>query len=240
MAFHLPPQPPNPIVRRVDRDAANWIQSPKWDNKLLYCDTTRQLVRNFNVGEVVYRLRQPLEAIYEPPVSNRPGRFVVTQLADTVIGSGGDLESAKKDWELKVDEAIQSLLVQQDFERSVEDQKHWELMNRHFNLSEMRYSTPADVRVYGRLEKVRAHVRQVRWLDGSISRFRRDQIPAQMVAFKLGQSFEAVVKRDNRSWDAIEVSSVFPVPSLPSVSDDRAQEILDRVPSIKHRNALDF
>lgn len=229
-----------PIVRHISQLEENWKKQSPWDRELLYYDTTKQLVGNFVVGDMTYQLRQTLEASYEPPIANKQGRFLVPQLARIIIGRGADLGSSKYDWELKVDEKIQTLLAKQEFERTHQDIEEWELLNRHFNLAELKYSTPADIRVYGCLEKIRGHVRQVRWLDGTITRFRRHQIPAQMVAFKLGQPFEAVLRRDCRNWKALSISAVFPTSSLPEVSEDDAEVILGKTPSVAARAQLDF
>lgn len=229
-----------PIVRYDDQVEEGWIKQSPWDTDLLYYDTTRQLIGNFKVGDVIYQMRQSLQATYEPPIANTGGRFLVTQLAKVVIGRGPDLESAKYDWELKVDEKIQTLLAKQDFERTNEDIEEWEMLNRHFNLAELKYSTPADVRVYGCLEKIRGHIRQVRWLDGTISKFRRHQIPARMVTFKPGQPFEAILKRDSRNWKVLSISAVFPSHSLHEVSEAEAEAILGNIPSITERAQLNF
>lgn len=229
-----------PIVRHISQMEESWIKQSRWDNDMLFFDATKQLIGNFVVGDIAYQLRQTLEASYEPPIANKQGRFLVPQLAKVVVGQGADLESAKYDWELKVDEKIQTLLAKQNFERTLEDTEDWEMLNRHFNLAELKYSTPADVRVYGYVEKIRGHVRQVRWIDGTITRFRRHQIPAQMVTFQIGQPFEAILKRDSRSWKVLSIAAVFRSHSLHEVSDAEAESILGNIPSITERTPLNF
>ncbi|MEM9411308.1 MAG: hypothetical protein AAGA30_09360 [Planctomycetota bacterium] len=235
MGFALPPN--LPPAQEIVREREQWVEHRNWNSDLLYFDSTRQLIGKFRVGDVVYALKRPLEAIFEPAFVNAEGRFFVSELASLVIGRGNDLNSAKKDWELQIDAHIQKLLSKQDFERTDEDDKAWEQLNRFFNLPELKYSTPFDVRIYGKLVKVRGHQRFIKWIDGTKSKFDRNRIPADMVSFEIGQPFEAVVKRDPRTWKILKIASAFPASDLPEVTDE---ELEQNVPSIKERDSVSW
>ena len=91
-----------------------------------------------------------------------------------------------------------------------------------------------------RLIGIRGHNYRVRWLDGSTSKLARRDIPADMVRFRVGQPFDAVVLRDARSWKLIRIESVFAAKSLPVVSENDANEILAPKKSRANRRQLDW
>lgn len=227
----LPATPPSAFVR--EESGWSWQRDILWSWDLLYCDPTQQLVDSFRVGETFYRMLCPLPGVFEPPIMGKSGRFIVSGLEPHFIGKGGSLDEAQEDWKLSIDLAVQQLLATQDFERSGQERSQWGLLSRYFDLNEIRYSRPLKIRDYGRLVSNHSRRFRVRWIDGSTDKFTRAQIPDVLVGFRVGQPFEAVVRRNPRTWVRIAVDAVFATSELPLVSEQEAKELLGDVSSAK-------
>lgn len=212
----------------------------EWPAELLYCDPTRQLVDSFRVADVYYRLSSAMHGTFEPGMGERPGRFVVAELASDFVGIGGDLDEAKLDWQLQVDHAIQRLLGLQDFERTLEDRRISSMLTNFFDFNEIRYSQPIKAREMGTIVSAYPRATKVKWIDGQTNNLKRDQIPVEMVGYKVGQPFEAVVERDSRTWQLIRIASAFRCTNLPYVSEKDAINLLGEAPSTKDLPHLDW
>lgn len=223
---------PPPIVNvREDSGWCDWQRDTFWSQDLFYCDPTRHMLKSFRVGEMLYEGLRPIHATFEPPVSGRQGRFIVAGLEEYFVGRGNTFDDAYEDWTLIIDFSIQQLLATQDFERTAEQNHQWHLLSQYFDLNEIRYSRPLRIRAYGRLLSNRGHQYRVRWIDGTKSKFTRDRVPEEVVGFRVGQPFEAVVLRDARTWQLLRVESAFATSSLPHVTEADANEFLRDVPS---------
>lgn len=218
--------PPVAITREYREPVqSHWTPGFSWANDLLERDATRFQFTQFRVAELLYRASQPLRASYEPPISGRDGRFIVEGLHPEIVGRGRSLQQAQRDWELNLDAHVQRLLAKQDFEQSAEDRKLIGKLHQYFDFNELKYANPIRTRAYGRLVGLRGHKYRVRWVDGTKSTLSRHQIPGNMVAYRVGQPFEAVVQRNARTWQLIKVESAFAARPLPKVSKDEADEL---------------
>ncbi len=226
MAFVLPPPLPPPVFAREESEWEWQRGGMLWSRDLFYCDPTRHELASFKVGGVFYCLLHPVRAIYEPPIAGKSGRLIAHGLEKHFVGKGPTLEEAREDWQLQIDFAIQQLLATQDFERTVEEQGQWRVLCQYFDLNEIRYSRPLRIRAYGRLLSNHSRKFRVRWIDGEKHVFTREQIADEMVAFRPGQPFEAVVLREPRTWRLLRIESAFPARNLPEVSDQEARELL--------------
>ena len=225
MPFTPPPAlPPAPHVR--EEFDWTWRRGILWNPDLFYCDPTRHEVDSFRVGNIFYRMLRPLYATFEPAMFGKPGRLIIHGLESQYLGKGSTFEEARENWELQIDSAIQELLATQDFERTLEQKRHWHLLCEYFDLNEIRYSRPLKIRAYGRLLRKHSNVYQVRWIDGSKHTFTRDQVADEMAAFRINQSFEAVLLRDPRTWQLLRIESAFPTSGLPAISAEEADELL--------------
>jgi|GEM_PF-2496980 len=190
-----------------------------------YRGQTRVEFTEVRVGDCNYKAVRPMVGLYEPPMFDRPGRFFVSELAPEIMGRGKTLDLARKNWKLSLDAAIQGLLSKVDFELDVDDRKLLEKLQIFFDWNQVRYSEPLKTMTYGTLEKRRGEKLGVRWIDGSFTTLRRHQIPANMVGFKVGQPFDAVLLRDPRSNVILKIESVFPAKELPILTTLQADEI---------------
>ncbi len=215
-----PPQDPPAYVSTSDSWFGSIVRKQDW----FLCDATRQFVGAFQVGDVLYKPRKRLTANFTPPFPGVDGRFAVADLPG-LTGFGKTMDSARKNWELRADAMIQQLLGVQDFERTEEDVVNWKNLSECFDLAEIRYSTPLQVRNYGRLVSEFPRPWKVRWIDGTTSKLQRDQIPAELVRFPLGQEFEAVIEQDSRTGDLKKIVSVFRSNRV-RVSTEEARELL--------------
>ena len=199
----------------------------------LYQDPTKLMIEGFQVGDVAYRVNHSLHGQYEPPLNQSSGRFFASELLrlkgkiDGIefIGRGKSIVLARKDWEFEVDRAIQRLLSLQDFERNENESYAWSVLGSHFDLTAIRYSAPLKIRAFGQLEGIRGNRYFVRWLDGKKTKFFRQHIPSELVGFRTGQSFEAIVLRDARTFKPLGISAAFPMKALPNVTEDEAMEL---------------
>ncbi len=185
---------------------------------------SRRVIDSFTVGETHYRLLRPAPTRFEPPVHGADGRFLVQGLESEFIGRGRTMVDARKDWELAVDAAIQRLLATEDFERTPKQVSLWNMLSAHFDLNEIRYSQPMKIRSYGRLVRRRAHSYRVRWIDGSTNLLDRAAVPPEFVTFCDGQTFEAVLQRNSRTWALESILAVFKTSDLPAVNEKDASE----------------
>ena len=206
------------------------------------------LIEGFRVGDVSYSVNHSLHGQYEPPISQTSGRFFVSELLRLdgklegieFIGRGKSIVLARRNWEFGVDRAIQRLLSLQDFERNENESFAWSVLSSHFDLTAIRYSAPLKIRTFGRLEGIRGNRYIVRWLDGKRKKFARQQIPSEMVGFRIGQSFEGIVIRDARTFEPLEISAAFPMKALPNVTAEEAIKLLGPKSIIESASQLDW
>lgn len=229
----MPPPAVTVTAKCENARSQGWYGSSGWSDDLLYCDPTRQLIDSFKIADVTYKVRRPLMAYYEPPVGPRAGRFFAVGLEKWLLGKGMTLEESKRDWQLKVDHEVQRLHALQDFEQTDRDNQMLRSLGRYFDLNEIRYSRPIISRLMGSLESTYPRPYKVAWVDGSTSQLNREQIPAEMSAFREGRPFEAIIERDARTWKLLRIVSAFPCSALPHLADDEAEELLSSVSNEK-------
>lgn len=202
-----------------------------WDSNFPFAQfvsSSQQPIDIVTVGDSSYPLIYTHVARFEPPVFGSSGRFLVSGLESEFIGRGNTLAEAKRDWELALDTAIQSLLGTEDFERSPSQQTTWNLLSRHFDLNAIRYSQPMHLRTYGRVLRRRDGVFQIRWIDGSTDKLWREAVPAEVAGYCEGQPFEAVVARDSRTWELKSIVAAFRTSELPTISDEDVETYFGR------------
>ncbi len=240
MPFALPPEVPSIVVARDNR-AEDWYDDAFANREWFVCDSTRQTFRSFRVGDVTYRSSKMLRASFAPPFPGGvPGRYVVDDLQSLVVGYGNTLDAARRDWELGIDMLIQNTLATHDFELSAAEKDHREIINRFFDLAQIRYASLLRVRSVGKLMAVHPRPWRIRWIDGTSNELMREQLPVEMVRLRPGQMFEAVVERDPRDWTLVRVISVFPCLDFASDSETTADEILSSVPTTAELPDLDW
>lgn len=237
--FVVPPHVPA-IVEHTPEPRWQSSLASSWSKDLLYWDPNRQLVDAFKVGDTTYKPLKPMEASFEPPMYGRPGRFVVPTLSNLFVGRGKTLEEAKEDWTYGIDQSIQRLLSLREFELNDSEREQLSILKRAFDLNEIRYGRPLAVRQYGQVVSIYPRPNRIRWLDGTTSTLRRDQLPAEVIGFRVGQPFDAVVERDARSGLLLKVIAAFPCRPLPAVSEEEAENLLKEVPSSKDRRKLSW
>jgi hypothetical protein len=214
-----------------EQRVGNWHGEVVADREWLVCDSTRQAFSAFRVGEVTYRSNKVLRASFVPPFPGTEGRFVVDGLQDLEVGYGNTLDTARRDWELRVDMRIQRLLATQDFEQTSSEKKDLETLNRYFDLSKVRYASLLKVRAVGKLVAVYPRPWKVRWIDGTSSTLIREQLPIELVRMSVGRKFEAVVERDPRDWSLVRILSAFPCQISDEPDAVSAEAILSSIPT---------
>ncbi|MEZ6121648.1 MAG: hypothetical protein R3C49_00575 [Planctomycetaceae bacterium] len=236
MPIMLVDAPSTATVAQVIAD--DWYAPNVRNWNWFYCDATRQFIGTFMVGEVLYRPTGQLIGLFEPPTPDISGRFSVSGLS-SLVGRGRTINEARADWELSVDAMIQRLFGTQDFERSTDEQENMRQLSQCFDLTEIRYALPLQVRNCGKLVSVFPRPWKVRWIDGTSSDLSRHQVPAELVRFSVGQEFEAVVEQDSRTGDLVKIVSVFKS-ARKQVSDRDVTNLLSRATSSKDLPDLDW
>ncbi len=219
----LPAIPPA-IVSREER-VYGWTGNMLLTRDLLNHDPTRIEFTRFTVGEIKYCSPKPLLGTFEPPIHSSDGRFLVAEFAPEVVGRGRTLKKARQDWQFGFDREVQRILALQDFEMTEADKRIARKIHRYFDLNELRYATPLKLRTYGRILRIRGHRYQVRWIDGQTNWLTRNEIPSSMLAFRVGQAFEAVVRRNPRTWNLLRIESAFPSSALPELTQEEADKL---------------
>lgn len=228
--------PPTSAVTHV---VANDWHAPSVRNQdWFYCDVTQQFIGDFAVGEILYRPTSRLVGIFEPPTPNTTGRFSVGVLPK-LAGRGKTIDEARANWDLNTDAMIQRLLGTQDFEMTDDDKENMQQLSQCFDLSEIRYSMPLQVRNYGKLVSAFPRPWKVRWIDGTTSEVSRHQVPAELVRFSVGQEFEAVIEQDSRTGKLVKIISVFRT-ARKRISESDVASLLSRATSSKDLPDLDW
>ncbi len=234
----LPALPPA-FVSREER-ASGWTGNMLWTRDLLYHDPTRIEFTRFSVGEIEYCSSKPLLGTFEPPIHGSEGRFLVAEFAPEVVGRDRTLKKARQDWQFSFDREVQRILALQEFEIRDADKLLARKIHRYFDMNELRYATPLKLRAYGRILRIRGHRYQVRWIDGQTNWLSRNEIPSSILAFGVGQAFEAVVRRDARNWSLLRIESAFRTNALPEMSEAEADKLFSATKANLEVKQLDW
>lgn len=200
-------------------------------------DPLQKTIDRIEVEDASYRLRFPCQGIFSPPQPYRAGRFRVYEFPEVLAGEGATIRDAFADWKHKVDTEVQRLLLLRPFEMTATDSEMFRQLDRVIDLAAYRESVPLLVRAFGVIWKERGAQKLIRWENGQTTQIDRQQYPAEMAGYRVGQHFEATYAQSRRTGRLEKVLFCLPSPPLRSVSleetqnwEAEAKEAMDDMP----------
>jgi hypothetical protein len=237
--LYAPPIDRSPAMRSVASlvTATRDYQSETEDR---FDVTRRHIPSPLEVGDTVYSLRSQLLGTFYPGRFHVDGVFVVPELFPVFIGRGRNSHDAFLDWRDQVHCQFQILFAKRPFEMTSSEKETWHLLDSLFDVTAYRASTPLTVRQIGKVLQLRPYPKVIKWDNGKREEVRLDQMPAEFAAFKSGQPFVAIVVRDPTDFRLLKVTHIERIPSLPLLSTDEFNELIEAIPTSKSLPSVEF
>lgn len=189
----------------------------------------QRTIREVSVGDTVYRMRQPLQAVFFPEVAGE-GQLYVDALSPAFVGRGYTYDLAYRDWRDRVHTAFQQLSGKRPFEMANDEKEKWALLQNAFDMVAYRNTTPVVVREVGEVSYEREQIpRAIRWIHGPKERVDLGLMPPEFAKLLPGQSFEAIVARDPRTGAMLRMKYARAVPTRHLLSREKLESFWNKL-----------
>jgi hypothetical protein len=166
------------------------------------------------------------------------GRLIVTPVVLPIVGSGGGLDEAWRDWAEQFHVRFQTLIAMRPWEMQPDQSEEWERIEQMVNVEAYRRETPYVIRQIGELTRRRPIPNTIRWEDGRQERVALEQMPPEFASLHEGQRFEAEVMRNALTHQLIRAIVVRRLPPLRTTFADKA--VWESLPTTKQATPVDW
>lgn len=199
-----------------------------------------RLISHVRIGPIVYKLRYTIVGKF----STTTGRFSCPELAASLVGHGATLERAYDDWVFEMHRRFQEIYLKRPFELNPEEARLWRRFEEIVDVAAYRLTVPLCLRQIGTVVALHSSPPSVRiqwetenYTDKPIS---FDFLPAEFAAYRIGQRFEAIVRRESATYHLIDVLDTKRLMTPPPLSDEQLEEFWLSIPTTNSLPSTDW
>lgn len=169
------------------------------------------------VGRVTYPFRAQLAERMGPTFYSLEG------FSPRIVGRGTNAEEARKDFERRLHALFQEVRGTVDFDRTAEQAQYAELFANLIDIAAYERTLTVSVKQIGQVVSLRRPGRvRVRWAGGATQLIDVEKAVADFARLKVGQWFEAVVRKRYLNDRLVAVDHVAPIRSPVHTRSERA------------------
>jgi hypothetical protein len=189
----------------------------EWEKKFL--------IPEVRFDGAVYPFTGNVYGYYKPNAENSELRVCVAEIFMPIEGRGQTLEEAKLDWDRQFHQTFQEIYTKQNWERTKDEQKLWEMFESAVDIPAHRKLTPLKFGQTGKIiRRISSDQCEIEWIGDRRDIVSYDDCPSELLQYEIEKYFRADVLREYGTDKLIKICSI-------SVSDYRqyTHEELDKI-----------